>query len=655
MDCFVCCESFNLSDRLPILICNEGHTACSRCSEVLNKCPLCRISCPIEKKVNFALQDLVKAARDGDLCPQIPSDQIVLKNKIAEGGFAVIYAAEWSGLPVAVKMVSLTEPGRIRLQRELNLLINLNHPSILRVFGISFFSDTIGIVMEKASSSLPLPKLSHVINSEICQRVSVIHGDLKPANILLVDDHVRVADFGTSKNLAATTTVTRDFAISYSYAAPEQFQKVLSPLCDIYSLGVCLYELFENKMAFGEEDLFSIVDAKRGGKPLPFRRSTHVDLKTIILKCLNPDPAFRPTISEVSTVLNNIHVLDDIISNFDHSFLIVENESLRKENSKLLLQNQNISITKKRFQETVDSLNRKISNLETENRHLKEDFNASFKEKERYYHQTISDLQAKNSSLKQLFCQLETNNSDVFVKISGLVSEINALKSQHSETVKDFSRLQTTKSKDVPVADSDCGDYGSLWNSPVRSIPRPEESFRIVAPTDPSTVFAPLLVQPRVQPLLHTQIQPPVQHQIHPMHSQMQPPIRVQVQSPPSQSKVIEAYSKPRDAMQSVDVSNILDNFRPGVTKLIQVISSLSDRPLPKPKLSRIDLVVVKVVDLLCELNARNIRTDFAERFNSCVDKLAQGNFAAASSTMNTLHPSLKTPVNCVISTMKQL
>ncbi|KAL0248225.1 hypothetical protein GEMRC1_003461 [Eukaryota sp. GEM-RC1] len=109
MECIACADSFNLSDRIPLLICSEGHTTCSECSSKLTKCPLCRITCLKEKKVNFALQDLVEASLNGDLCPEIPPNQILLGEKIADGGFASVHVADWFDLPVAVKMVSLTE------------------------------------------------------------------------------------------------------------------------------------------------------------------------------------------------------------------------------------------------------------------------------------------------------------------------------------------------------------------------------------------------------------------------------------------------------------------------------------------------------------------------------------------------------------------
>ncbi|KAL0249604.1 hypothetical protein GEMRC1_004834 [Eukaryota sp. GEM-RC1] len=109
MDCFICCKSFNLTDRIPVLICGEGHTTCSRCSESLTNCPVCGIQCFVERKINLALQDLVKASRDGALCPRIPSDQIILGENIGDGGFATVYSAEWLNLSVAIKVVDLTE------------------------------------------------------------------------------------------------------------------------------------------------------------------------------------------------------------------------------------------------------------------------------------------------------------------------------------------------------------------------------------------------------------------------------------------------------------------------------------------------------------------------------------------------------------------
>ncbi|KAL0237753.1 hypothetical protein GEMRC1_012227 [Eukaryota sp. GEM-RC1] len=397
MDCFVCCESFNLSNRVPLLICCEGHTCCSECSESLNQCPLCRSDCLEDRKVNFALQDLVKASRDGELCPQIPSDQIVLGDKIAEGGFAEVYSAHWFDLSVAIKMVSLTEKGRIELQREMNLLFNLNHPAVIRVFGTTCFANSIGIVMELASSPSPSPSLLSPTTvryaKELCQAVkflhlkSVVHGDLKPANVLLVDDHVRVADFGTSKNLAATTLVTRANAMSPKYAAPEQFDSRPGPFSDIYSLGLILYELLTGREAFAGYSMMQIVGAKVQGKPLPFDDSIPDCLKEIIMKCLNPDPSLRPRINEITDILNTLDVLEagGVIN--DQLFLIDENESLKtkidelsdevlnlkSENSELVNHIQSLSSLNNELHDKEKSFNQQILNLETDNHFLREE------------------------------------------------------------------------------------------------------------------------------------------------------------------------------------------------------------------------------------------------------------------------------------------
>ncbi|KAL0228736.1 hypothetical protein GEMRC1_013356 [Eukaryota sp. GEM-RC1] len=85
MNCFICSESFDLSERIPLLVCSAEHTCCSTCSTSLQQCPICHLECVKEMKVNLSLQDLIKASRDGEIC-----SQIVAKDKIAEEEFQTV-------------------------------------------------------------------------------------------------------------------------------------------------------------------------------------------------------------------------------------------------------------------------------------------------------------------------------------------------------------------------------------------------------------------------------------------------------------------------------------------------------------------------------------------------------------------------------------
>ncbi|KAL0238111.1 hypothetical protein GEMRC1_012584 [Eukaryota sp. GEM-RC1] len=320
MDCILCCQPFNLSRHLPLILCREAHTSCAQCALSLDNCPFCRTHSPLEKRPNLALRDLLQAAQDGDLCPKIPSDQVELHEKIDEGGFAAVYAAEWFKLPVAVKLISLTEEGRINLQKEMNLLLQLNHPAVLRVYGLSYWEDRIGIVMERASSSLPCPNSFSFITVEyakqLCQGVSylhsksIVHGDLKPGNVLVVDNRIRIADFGTSRNIALTSTVPRSNAMTLAYAAPEQFDNKVTPQSDIYSLGIVLYELFHNRHAFEGMSIFGVMGTKQKGLSLPFDKSIPTELANIVKRCLAVDSALRPRIIEIIQILQNLNLAE---------------------------------------------------------------------------------------------------------------------------------------------------------------------------------------------------------------------------------------------------------------------------------------------------------------------------------------------------------
>ncbi|KAL0207876.1 hypothetical protein P9112_010463 [Eukaryota sp. TZLM1-RC] len=236
---------------------------------------------------------------------------------IGRGGFSTVHAAKWFSHDVAVKLIALTDEGESKLKKEIGLLSLLNHPGIIRVYGVTYINGKMGIVMDRASSSLHTPSplsrtsLSHAISITstlyFLHSNNLIHRDLKPQNILMVGGRPRISDFGTSKIITDTATLNTIYAITPKYAALEAFDNNSSKESDVYSLGVILYELLTNKVAFeGINSQVALLGAKYNGTKLPFDETTPVLLQEIINKCLDSDPSRRPGINQILEVLNDL-------------------------------------------------------------------------------------------------------------------------------------------------------------------------------------------------------------------------------------------------------------------------------------------------------------------------------------------------------------
>lgn len=127
----------------------------------------------------------------------------------------------------------------------------------------------------------------------------VVHRDIKPANVIIdLDGGVWVTDFGLAKasdssvtgddpeNTAALTH-TGDLVGTIRYLAPERFQGVNNASCDIYSLGLTLYEFVTLRPAFAAADRMSLIQLITSGPPPSARRhapDVPRDLETIIGK-----------------------------------------------------------------------------------------------------------------------------------------------------------------------------------------------------------------------------------------------------------------------------------------------------------------------------------------------------------------------------------
>ncbi|XP_076183247.1 serine/threonine-protein kinase Nek5 isoform X2 [Ptiloglossa arizonensis] len=127
----------------------------------------------------------------------------------------------------------------------------------------------------------------------------ILHRDLKPENIMLTGTHgniVKIGDFGVSKNfqeLKDSSVACR--AGSFYYMAPEMLNGQPYDLkCDVWSMGIILYEMVTKRHPFPGTTLTEIMEMTCNGEPRPFRKPTSPAIVNLISKMLRKHPLFRP-------------------------------------------------------------------------------------------------------------------------------------------------------------------------------------------------------------------------------------------------------------------------------------------------------------------------------------------------------------------------
>ncbi len=173
-----------------------------------------------------------------------------------------------------------------RFQREADLLLQLNHPHIVRIIGTVDEDDLHYLVMDylpggtlkdmiAAEGALPIER---VLNMALdlsdaltrAHRLHIIHRDLKPANVLLADDgSPRLSDFGISR-VADSTTLTKSGALvgTINYASPEACQgREITTRSDIWSFGVMLCEMLTGFNPFSREQIAATITAILSAPP----------------------------------------------------------------------------------------------------------------------------------------------------------------------------------------------------------------------------------------------------------------------------------------------------------------------------------------------------------------------------------------------------
>ena len=184
-----------------------------------------------------------------------------LVEPLGSGGFAVVYRARDTveGHDVALKLPNtrFDADNRDQLLREVRVAMRLDHPNILPIRNADFVGEQLLIAYPIGVESLYRRLQRRISNQRAVSIVEqlldglayahsrrVIHCDINPSNVILVDsDHVMLSDFGLAR-IAATTQILGSGSGTVGYIAPEQAMGHPSFRSDVFSLGLLIYRIF---------------------------------------------------------------------------------------------------------------------------------------------------------------------------------------------------------------------------------------------------------------------------------------------------------------------------------------------------------------------------------------------------------------------------
>ena len=153
----------------------------------------------------------------------------------------------------------------------------------------------------KSINNLKLFFAEVILAFEHIHNHNIIYRDLKPENILLdATGHIKVCDFNLAKAGMTKNKRADSFCGSPMYFSPEMLLgKGVDYKCDIYGIGLLMYELVTNTPAFNARNLKSLYDLIKKNK-INFNVSgLHGDIKDLIEKILVKEPAKRLDIEDI--------------------------------------------------------------------------------------------------------------------------------------------------------------------------------------------------------------------------------------------------------------------------------------------------------------------------------------------------------------------
>ena len=196
-------------------------------------------------------------------------DKYILEKVLGKGKFGIVFEAvrKEDGLRVAIKVIKksllMTPKMYDQVETEINILTITDHSCIVKMIENFETKTDIFIVMEHIEGgdlyqqlkrepieeTLAIKYIRQIIEGlEHLHSMNIVHRDIKPDNILVMDDRIKICDFGWS---CISDKSQHGICGTLDYICPEMVRNTLyNKTIDLWCLGVLTYELLTGKLPF---------------------------------------------------------------------------------------------------------------------------------------------------------------------------------------------------------------------------------------------------------------------------------------------------------------------------------------------------------------------------------------------------------------------
>jgi tRNA A-37 threonylcarbamoyl transferase component Bud32 len=269
---------------------------------------------------------------DGDNLLGHSVDGYLVLACLGEGAFAEVFRVEHLeygdvfAMKVLRREVARGEV-RDRFAREMAVGRDLHHPVLVPVHAFGELEDgrpymvmellpgcTLARRLEHGPMAVgeALPLIEQAVDGlRFAHSHGVIHRDLKPDNIMLSGDRIRIMDFGIARLIGGRRLTVSNAALGTPlYMSPEHLNaRAIDERSDIYSLGVIAYEMLAGHPPFEGEEAFAVLAGHLRGRAPDLPENVPGNLAAIVMRMMERDPRARyQTMRDVAAALQGVRI-----------------------------------------------------------------------------------------------------------------------------------------------------------------------------------------------------------------------------------------------------------------------------------------------------------------------------------------------------------